>query len=42
MAEILWSDPSESGHDWDWSTGQLVCSCDTCKQVVPMMLCQED
>lgn len=39
MAEILWSDPHESGHNRDWSTGSVVCSCDTCKRVVPAMLC---
>jgi hypothetical protein len=42
LAEILWSDPSNSGHNRDWSTGQLVCSCDTCKRVVPMMLCHQE
>lgn len=39
MAEILWSDPTNPGHNRDWSTGSVVCSCDTCKRVVPQMLC---
>ncbi|RKH21378.1 hypothetical protein D7X74_01475 [Corallococcus sp. CA047B] len=39
LAEILWSDPAGNGHNRDWSTGQLVESCDTCKQLIPMMLC---
>lgn len=39
MSEILWSDPSLAGHNPDWSTGSVVCSCDTCKRVVPQMLC---
>ena len=39
MAEILWSAPSLGGHNRDWSTGSVVCSCDTCKRVVPRMLC---
>jgi hypothetical protein len=39
MAEILWSDPHTAGHNRDWSTGSVVCSCDTCKRVVPAMLC---
>lgn len=39
IAEILWSDPTNAGHNRDWSTGSVVCSCDTCKQVVPQMLC---
>lgn len=39
MAEILWNNPSISGHNPDWSTGQIVGSCDTCKQVAPQMLC---
>jgi len=39
MSEILWSDPSPVGHNRDWSTGEVVCSCDTCKRVVPIMLC---
>lgn len=39
MSEILWSDPQQRGHNRDWSTGSVVCSCDTCKRVVPQMLC---
>lgn len=39
MAEILWCDPSGNGHNRDWSTGQIVESCDTCKQILPAMLC---
>jgi hypothetical protein len=39
MAEILWSDPGAGTHNRDWSTGSVVCSCDTCKRVVPAMLC---
>jgi hypothetical protein len=41
LAEILWVDPGNSGHNRDWSTGSIVCSCDTCKRVVPMMLCDK-
>lgn len=40
LAEILWFDTtSGGGHNRDWSTGQIVMSCDTCKQVLPQMLC---
>jgi len=41
LAEILWSEPSLGGHNRDWSTGDMVCSCDTCKRVVPIMLCDQ-
>jgi hypothetical protein len=42
LAEVLWNDPTNSGHNRDWSTGSIVCSCDTCKRVVPMMLCDKE
>lgn len=39
MSELLWLDFAAKGHNRDWSTGSIVVSCDTCKQVVPQMLC---
>ncbi|GAX45912.1 hypothetical protein NIES4075_69330 [Tolypothrix sp. NIES-4075] len=42
MSELLWNDPVKGEHNRDWSTGSIVCSCDTCKQVVPMMLCDKE
>jgi hypothetical protein len=39
LSEILWSNPALGSHNRDWSTGSVVCSCDTCKRVVPQMLC---
>ncbi|GAA6624244.1 hypothetical protein [Scytonema sp. NUACC26] len=43
MAELLWCDSTTGeGHNRDWSTGEIVCSCDTCKQVIPMMLCSAE
>lgn len=42
MAEILWSNPLDSVHNRDWSTGSVVCSCDTCKHVLPAMLCDHE
>jgi hypothetical protein len=40
MSEILWTATRE--HNRRWSTGSVVCSCDTCKQVLPMMLCDQE
>ena len=40
LAELLWFDNTAGGqHNRDWSTGQIVMSCDTCKQVLPQILC---
>jgi hypothetical protein len=39
MTEILWKDVQADGHNRLWSTGTAVQSCDTCKRVVPQMLC---
>jgi hypothetical protein len=39
MTEILWKDVQAEGHNRLWSTGTAVQSCDTCKRVVPQMLC---
>jgi hypothetical protein len=40
MAELLWFDTTSGGRrNPDWSTGQIVMSCDTCKQVLPQILC---
>lgn len=39
MTEVLWIDVQATGHNRMWSTGQAVQSCDTCKKVLPQMLC---
>ncbi|HZB29552.1 MAG TPA: hypothetical protein VE465_05245 [Streptosporangiaceae bacterium] len=39
FCEMFWQDFGAEGHNRDWSTGQIVQSCDTCKQVIPQMLC---
>jgi hypothetical protein len=36
MAEIFWK---TNGTKSNWSSGEVVPSCDTCKRVVPMLLC---
>jgi hypothetical protein len=38
MAEIFWK---TNGRKSDWSSGDVVPSCDTCKRVVPMILCDQ-
>ena len=37
MAEIFWRPPAN--HTGSWPTGDLAESCDTCKQILPAMLC---
>lgn len=41
MAEMLFFDLTSNGgnRNRDWQTGQIVMSCDTCKQVLPQILC---
>ena len=38
MAEIFWKSSGKS----NWSTGELVPSCNTCEYVIPMLLCNFD
>lgn len=38
MAEIFW----KTGGTSDWSTGDLVPSCNTCNYILPMILCNYD
>ena len=39
MAEIFWK---TNGVQSQWSTGQVVESCNTCRYIIPMMLCNYD
>jgi hypothetical protein len=39
LSEMFWRDFAAENHNREWSTGQIVPSCDTCKQVLPQMLC---
>jgi hypothetical protein len=38
LAEIFWK---TNGTKSNWSSGEVVPSCDTCKRVVPMLLCDK-
>ena len=38
MAEIFWKTTGTKGN---WSSGDVVPSCDTCKRLVPMLLCDK-
>lgn len=39
LSEMFWRDFAAERYNRDWSTGTVVPSCDTCKQVLPQMLC---
>ncbi len=39
LSEMFWRDFAAERYSRDWSTGTIVPSCDTCKQVLPQMLC---
>ncbi|MGW4426290.1 hypothetical protein [Streptosporangium sp. NPDC004631] len=39
LSELFWRDYAAEKYSRAWSTGSIVPSCDTCKQVLPQMLC---
>jgi hypothetical protein len=39
MSEMFWRDFAAQQYTRAWSTGQIVPSCDTCKQILPQILC---
>ncbi|MGA7926592.1 MAG: hypothetical protein WCA20_11375 [Candidatus Sulfotelmatobacter sp.] len=39
MTEIYWKDVQQTAHNRKWSTQVAAQSCDTCKRVLPQMLC---
>lgn len=39
LSEMFWRDFAADEYNREWRTGSIVPSCDTCKQVLPQMLC---